>query len=170
MNIREQLDSVAPFLGSLIEGPFGIAAEKIIAEFLVGDKNANEISIQQALMNATPFQLEKLKKMDSEYNQKLAGLIFNNQSSDFTNIKNDSSVSTSVKEMVPILLAILITIGFFSVLFTFILYPIHPNQVDVLNVMLGALGTAWITCVSYYFGSSYGSQVKTQLMMNNMKK
>lgn len=56
------------------------------------------------------------------------------------------------------------TLGFFGIL-SFMLVQSPPDGArDVLNIMLGALATAWISIVAYYFGSSSGSAEKTRLM------
>ena len=35
---------------------------------------------------------------------------------------------------------------------------------DLVNVVVGALGTAWISIIGYYFGTSAGSMRKTELL------
>lgn len=66
------------------------------------------------------------------------------------------------------LLAVLITLGFFGIL-SFMLFKEVPNgQKDVLNIMLGSLGTAWVTVVSFYFGSSKSSEDKTVMLANSV--
>ncbi len=39
----------------------------------------------------------------------------------------------------------------------------HENR-DPVNVVIGALGTAWISIIGYYFGTSAGSMRKTELL------
>lgn len=57
-----------------------------------------------------------------------------------------------------------ITCGFFAVLFYMMNYSVPKDAERVIDVMLGSLGTAWISVIAYYFGSSSGSQHKHQLI------
>lgn len=56
------------------------------------------------------------------------------------------------------ILALGITLGFFGMLAWMLNYNVPAENKDILNIMLGSLGTAWIGVTSYYFGSSIGSK------------
>lgn len=58
--------TVAPVLGTALGGPLGGAATKIIAEKVLGNPNASEQDIAQALQNPTPEQIIRLKELDNE--------------------------------------------------------------------------------------------------------
>lgn len=49
----------------------------------------------------------------------------------------------TVKDWTPMILAYGVTVGFFGVLATMMFFKIPPESRDVLNIMLGSLGTAW---------------------------
>ena len=74
-----------------------------------------------------------------------------------------------VKDKVPMILSIGITLGFFSVLGWMLIKGIPQAGGEALLVMLGSLGTAWAAVVGYYFGGSLGSDTKTQLLGTLMK-
>ena len=69
-----------------------------------------------------------------------------------------------LKDKTPSFLAFFLTFGFFGVLGLIMFYPIQPSARGVIDIMLGSLGTAWISVIMYYFGSSVGSKIKTQLL------
>ena len=72
MNFKKIIGSVAPFLGSLVGGPFGAMAGKALGGLLCGNENASQEEIENQLMNASPADLVKIKQIDSDYKQKLA--------------------------------------------------------------------------------------------------
>jgi hypothetical protein len=62
------------------------------------------------------------------------------------------------------ILGVLIVIGFFTLLGILSFIPIKEGNSDLLNIALGILGSGFMTVVNYYFGSSHGSKVKTDLL------
>ena len=164
MNLKKILGTVAPFLGTMIGGPFGAAAGKLVGQVLLGNENASEAEIEKALAQATPEQLVELRRVDAEYKTKMAELGIDEQK--IAAMDRDSARQREMvtKDKIPAVLALLLTFGFFGVLTMMMLYPIQQGTQGVIEVMLGSLGTAWISVITYYFGSSYGSQIKTQLL------
>jgi len=71
---------------------------------------------------------------------------------------------SAVKDWVPSLLALAVTVGFFLLLWFLCHSTIPESNQRILDIMLGSLGTAWLSIVAYYFGSSAGSTEKTALM------
>ncbi len=62
------------------------------------------------------------------------------------------------------LLAISVTAGFFGLLTYMVKFDVPAANKDILNIMLGSLGTAWVSIVGFYFGSSKGSDDKNKII------
>ena len=71
----------------------------------------------------------------------------------------------AVRDRMPGVLAIGITLGFFGVLSYMLVHGAPERGGEALFIMLGSLGAAWGGIVSYYFGSSLGSDKKSAMMM-----
>ena len=65
--------------------------------------------------------------------------------------------------MMPPMLAGAVTVGFFGIMGMMFFKQIDNSNPAIL-MMLGSLGTAWTGIIAYYFGSSAGSQAKTDLL------
>ena len=74
-------------------------------------------------------------------------------------------MQAQTKSIVPSLLAMLVTAGFFGILAALMLG--YATKSDELMIMLGSLSSAWIGVISFYFGSSAGSQAKDQMIHNS---
>lgn len=152
-----------PLAGSAVaalEGVFGVNTEGSTAD--------KQNALAAAISGATPDQLLALKKADQDYQVKMTELGFNNTEDMEKLAANDRDSARKremdVKDKTPRNLAYLITSGFFGVLAFLMLAKVPAESRDILNIMLGSLGTAWVATVTYYFGSSAGSDAKTQLL------
>jgi hypothetical protein len=167
MDWQSLIKTVAPWIGTALGGPLGGMAVTAVANaFGLSDKTTD--SIKQALSGATPEQMLALKQADQQFAEAMQKMGFDHVEK-LEQLGNDDRNSArqremTVKDVTPKLLALVVTLGFFGVL-TFMLFQAVPKDSrDVLNIMLGSLGTAWISIIAYYFGSSSGSAQKTELL------
>ena len=79
------------------------------------------------------------------------------------------SMETATKDWTPKVLAIGVSAGFFGLLAFMACHEVPPTSKDLLNIMTGALGTAWATIIAFYFGSSAGSEAKNVLLARSGK-
>ena len=67
------------------------------------------------------------------------------------------------KEVAMYILGGIITLGFFAVM---VLLIISGKSEGTLNLLIGAVITAFATVVGYFFGSSKGSADKNEMLNN----
>ena len=72
-------------------------------------------------------------------------------------------MQATTRSMMPPILAGSVTVGFFGIMGMMFHGAVDSSNPAIL-MMLGSLGTAWTGIISYYFGSSAGSQAKTDLL------
>lgn len=69
-----------------------------------------------------------------------------------------------LRDAMPALLAVLLTLGFLTALAYAMTQVIPPENKDFVMTMLGSLGTVWIGACSYWIGTTHASARKTELM------
>ena len=174
MDISQVLKTVAPWLASAIAGPLGGVAVDIIGDALgVSDKTQD--GIKAALSNTTPEQLLALKKADQDFAIRTQELGLKREELSFGYEKDQAVIAAgdrdsarkremAVGDKTARNLAYSITGGFFSTLGCLFWGDVDAGSKDVLLIMLGTLGTAWISVIAYYFGSTSNSKLKTELL------
>lgn len=139
------LSAVAPTIAKMIGTKLENVAQTKIKEALGVDIIPDAMSSED---------LDKLKKAEDEMLLELYKLDV---------MDRDSARKLALNDNTPRVLAYLITFGFFGMLLVINFLP-EANQA-ILNIMIGSLGTAWVSIVNYYFGSSIGSKTKNELIL-----
>jgi len=156
----EWLKTLAPTIATALGGPLAGMAVSAVAKAIgcepdevQGIISSNKLTAEQ-VASIQLAELE-LKKQAQSMNLDFAKLTVEDKKS-----ARDMQIAT--KSWIPPTLAISVTVGFFGILAGLMYGQIqHAPQIDI---MLGALGTAWTGIISFYFGSSAGSQAKDQLL------
>ena len=174
--IAAVIEPVAPWLATAFGGPLaGAAVNRAIGALNVAvQPNATQQqkvdAIDQAISSCalTPDQLVALKNADLAFQEEM-------KKADFTHIEQLANLAAQdvqsarqmqvqTKSWLPGALAVFVTLGFFSVLYAMMRFPIPAQAHDALMLMLGSLGAAWTSVVAFYFGSSSDSHRKTELL------
>jgi hypothetical protein len=169
-NIKAVLGTVAPFLTAALPGPFSGIANKVIASALGLKPDAAPSDVQAAIDKGTLTgdQLVAIKAAEMEFQKTMAQLGYEDAEKleALAGQDRDSARKReiAVRDWTPRLLAYGVTIGFFGVLAFMLTHVLEQSVKEPLLIMLGALQSAWVGVITYYFGSSSGSARKTELL------
>lgn len=134
-------------------------------------------NLQTAIQGMTPDQQSALLTLQENTKQQLQQQVLASHVAELTakttaeqaelaDVASARSRQTETKDNYPNNLMTFITVGFFGLLALLIFKDIPPGSQAVVNVMTGSLGTAWIAGVSYYFGTTRGSELKNGMLAN----
>ncbi|MFL9928643.1 hypothetical protein P0D88_05075 [Paraburkholderia sp. RL18-103-BIB-C] len=172
--VATNIGTTAPLLAGLVGGPVGLgvtAAAAIISHAL---GTPSDPSFVEPALN-DPGALEKIRQAESANSLQLQQLVVTAaqarlaHETDMARIQADDranarAMGTTNRDWVPKVLAMAVTTGFFGILLLMAFQPLPGSNKDLVNVIVGALGTAWISIIGYYFGTSVGSMRKTELL------
>ncbi len=161
----EWIKAIAPSLGTALLGPLGGAAASFLATKLgVSEKSVEAVTELLKSNNLAPEQIEAIKLAEIDFNKFLESNKIKLAQLAVDNIKDARDMQKVVKSNTPAVLSYGITLGFFGILGSMLVYEYTPT--DSLLIMLGALGAAFGGVVNFWLGSSAGSQIKTDLLRN----
>ena len=155
------LKQIAPTIATAMGGPLAGMAVSAISKAVgvdpdkVGDMISNN--------KLTAEQIAQVKIAEIELQKQAQELGLNFEKLEVEDRKSAREMQATTRSIVPPALAAIITIGFFSILIMMMIGKVDGNNPTIL-MMLGSLSTAWTGIVAYYFGSSAGSQAKTDLL------
>ncbi len=167
------LGAVAPTIATVLTAPVlgpaaplaGVAVRRL-ADSLLGapaaDAPAPTLSeMAQAVAGVvaapTPDQLLAIRRVEAEFKDHLADLEVSLAQLDGSDRANARSREAAVHDHTPTVLAYGVTLGYFALLILLLHVEVPASSRDLFNILLGALTTAWIAVITYYFGSSTGA-------------
>jgi hypothetical protein len=157
----EWLKQIAPTVATALGGPLaGMAVSAISKAIGVEPEKVGDL-ISNNKLTAEQIAQVKLAEIELQKQAQELGLNFEKLAVDDRKSARDMQMAT--RSWVPPLLAASVTVGFFGILVMMLLGKVDSNNPAIL-MMLGSLGTAWTGIIAYYFGSSAGSQAKTDLL------
>lgn len=165
---RGVLRTVAPTVATLLGGPLAGVGVNALCDVLGLDKTLPQDKLNQQisaqLQIATPEALLKLKEMENEVVKFLtqAGIDLERIHAEDRASARNRQVQT--KDRFPNILMILLSLMFAGVLTAQIFLEIPVANAKSLDIMLGSLGTAWLSGIYFFYGTSRGSQNKDVTM------
>jgi hypothetical protein len=157
----EWLKQIAPTVATALGGPLaGMAISAVSKAIGVDEDKVGDLIKDNKL---TAEQIAQVKVAEIELQKQAQELGLNFAKLEVDDRKSAREMQAATRSIVPPALAAIVTVGFFGILVMMLLGKVDSNNPAIL-MMLGSLGTAWTGIIAYYFGSSAGSQAKTDLL------
>lgn len=166
MDWKALVSTVAPWIGTALGGPLGGAAVGAIADAL-GLSDKTEASIKAALSGVTPEQMLELKNADQAFQLKMQELGYANveKLAELAMKDRDSARNRemAVKDNINRHLAYAV-VGMFLLMTGTTLMGWAKVESVLAGTLVGYLSAKCEQILAYYFGSSSGSEKKSQLL------
>jgi len=160
------LSQIAPTIATALGGPLGGIAYEAIAKVMgISQDDAKKMLDDGKL---TADQIASVQQAEIALKAKAQELGLDFEQLAVTDRKSARDMQANTHSFIPPALAILVTIGFFGILYGLMTEQFKTS--DALLLMLGSLGTAWTGVIAFYFGSSAGSQAKDQMLHQSIPK
>lgn len=162
------IQTVAPTIATALGGPVAGMAVRALSNALLGHPDGSEDDINAALANATPEQIAAIRKVDDDFKVQMKQLDI-----DLVKIAADDRASArqmqeTVQSNIPAILSTLI-IGGFAVIIGMKIYGFSVPTDPLISDLITTLRDGVILVLSFYFGSSSGSQNKDVLLYNSKR-
>jgi hypothetical protein len=154
------LAQIAPGIATALGGPLAGLAVTAVSKALGIDEKDVQSTIESGKLSAD--QLASLKQAEVQLQARAQELGLDFEKLAVDDRKSARDMQTATHSWLPPTLSVIVTAGFFGILFA--LMTGYATKSDELMIMLGSLSTGWAGILSFYFGSSAGSQKKDELL------
>ena len=164
--MNDFLSTIAPTIASALLGPLGgVAVAGLGKIFGVENATLSDITKSFADGKLTPEQLTSIKELELKLQAEEKERGFRYAELEFKNTADARDMQKQTRSYFPATLSTFITIGFFGILITMLVWEYKPTE--PLLIMLGALGAAFGAVVNFWLGSSASSARKSELLASS---
>jgi len=158
------LTQIAPTIATCLGGPLaGLAVTALSKLFGVAPDQV------QSMINDNKLSADQIAAVQQEeirFKEQTQALGLNFEQLAVEDRKSARDMQTTTQSLIPPVLSVLVTVGFFGILAYLMVTPADTSNTPLM-IMLGSLGTAWTGIIAFYFGSSAGSQKKDAMLYNS---
>lgn len=158
------LMQIAPTIATCLGGPLaGLAVTALSKLFGVAPDQVQSMIDGNKL---SADQIAAVKMEEIKFKEQTQALGLNFEQLAVEDRKSARDMQTNTQSIIPPVLSILVTAGFFGILAYLMVTPADTANTPLM-IMLGSLGTAWTGIIAFYFGSSAGSRAKDQMLFDS---
>lgn len=159
------LKMIAPTLATAVAGPFGTMAYGLIAHELGVSPDEAKSTIETGKLTADQIASVQLAEIQIKAKAQELGLNFEQLAVADRKSARDMQITT--QSNVPAGLAILIVCAWVAIQWFLMTHVIDASMRELIARVLGTLDGALMLVLSFYYGSSNGSQAKDSMIHNS---
>ena len=153
---------IGPTLASAIAGPFGGLAYEAVSKAMGVSQDDAMRMLESEKMSSDQIALVQQAEIELKAKAMELGLNFEQLAVNDRKSARDMQIST--QSFVPPLLSVLVVVAWATIQYFLLTHVIDPSMRELIARVLGTLDGALMLVLSFYFGSSSGSQAKDQLL------
>ena len=159
------LESIAPTIATAMGGPLAGMAVEAISKAIGVDPSEVQNTINSGKMTADQIASLQTAEIALKARAQEMGLDFEKLAvADRTSARQ---MQISTQSFIPPALSIMIVLAWAAVQFFLLTHVIEPTMRELIARVLGTLDGALMLVLSFYFGSSSGSQAKDTMLHNS---
>lgn len=172
---KRVVGTVAPTLATALGGPLAGVAVKALAGKLLDNADANETDVEKAVLGADSQTLLQLKQLDEDFKKSMLDSGIKLEEIAATDRASARQREVTIHDSwTPRVLAAIVIGGFLGCVYAVLTGKVQgitdPTVVGLIGTMVGYTSAKADQIVSYYFGSSSGSQAKDATLSFIAKK
>ena len=160
------IEQLAPTIASCLGGPLAGMAVEAISKAIGVDPSAVQDTINSGKLTAE--QIVSIQQAEIALKAKAQEMNLDFEQLAIQDRKSARDMQISTNSFIPPVLSVMIVVAWAAIQFFLLTHVIEPTMRELIARVLGTLDGALMLVLSFYFGSSSGSQNKDAMLHNSM--